>query len=351
MLVSKINLFSANQVSKNYFRNSIPTFGVNLNKKPTADVFQKSENAQQKNNNDSKSFSEFKNWAKDRGYFYGKSMPVLTLIDDSNASKTYLIGGTDNWVLKRYNRAEIIPGSHSKTVVQKVKDVIPEINIGQTIARVEEPINESYSSLYFINKKQSGHPVVLPVESANQYYHYMKEDIQTFKNNIGEIANAPQEAYDKLINNTRVLLSKGYKIDTENPENIIYDTKNKEFHIKNISIQNVFGENIAEWYANHDKPITDYSNIFTAMLGGKYGIKYYQDTHNKDYKNSLKDENLRNNVNRILLKYTSAMKLNGTCFNNTDSLNKILHSGVLDGILLPKDSNSRFDDLQRITIE
>lgn len=353
MQISKINLFSANSIVKSSFNSTIPFFGINGKKSRAVDTFETTEKQKTKLSEDKQSFDEFKKWRKDKGYFrvYNNNLPELTLIYCTDNSSIYSMQGTDRWVLMKLNNAEIIPGSHEKGVVKRVKDVSPAINIGQTIARIEVPVDEANSALYFINKKQNGHSVALPDERARKYDFYLKDDREAFKSNIEEIANAPQEAFNNLVKNTRILLTKNYDMDTENSQNIIYDPVKKEFHIKNAKQNDEFIKNIAQWYTNNKKPNTHYSDIFTALLGGKYGIKHYQDTTNKDYKNVLKDENLANNVFQIALKYTTAMRQNAVKFTQTDSLNKILRSGVLDKAIQPHGASSRFDDLQRLTIE
>ncbi len=351
MQVTKINLFSAHPIMKST-KNLIPSFGIMPRENASVDTFVRTEKPNAKKIDDNQTYDEFKRWAINSGYFTENnptSIPALTLIDNSDKYRTYEMQGTNKWVLKKLKNAEIIPGSHTKTVIQKVKDVIPDINIGQTIARVEIPINESYSSLYFINKRLNGHPVALPNESYKRYDLCKKEDIETFKQNIELISKAPQEAYDTLLRNALILIAKNYKLDTNNPENIIYDPDKKEFHIKNVTGQNVFGENNAEEQDDNDKFIQHYSNIFTALVGGKYGIKYYRDAHNKYYNNVLKDKKLGENLNRITIKYTQAMQANGTCFLETDNLHNLLQSGVLDGIIQPKDINARFYEFKRMT--
>ena len=127
-----------------------------------ADTFEKTKTEPKREQEPIQSYKEFSEWAKKSDFVNRKNI-TSKLVSSTPLSKSYEIDGTDKWVVTKYNNAGVIPASHKKSVVTEIKDVLPNLNIGQTIARVERPLNERYSELLFIQKRQNGHNIGVPI--------------------------------------------------------------------------------------------------------------------------------------------------------------------------------------------
>ncbi len=328
MLVSKVTFSPMAQFSvlknKNY---NLQSFGVQK------DTFEHSQAMTTDKKPENISYNKFISWAKG-SQLLKKGMINPTPIEVTKDTTRYELIGTNEWVLSQSNSMQYIPGSHSKPVVTKVKEVLPDKNLGQTIARIEYPSDIANSKLYFVEKKQTGREINVP---NGKYAPINPETEQKYKDQIKAVASMPQEAFNKLVGDILELNTLGYEFDSDTDNSILISDDSKEFIIRNPKRKD-------------DNNYDVFTNTFITLLGGNFGIRYCRQQDIKDRKHAPKDSELRNNINRITINYSIAMRDNACCFNNNERLTKLLNTGVLDEVLAPPNAMCRYTELVESTV-
>ena len=189
---------------------------------------------------------------------------------------------------------------------------MPETTTGGAIARVEIPYNEYFSQFYFVHSAPKGRRVSLPDSAIN------KENTEIFKQNLSELAKMPQEAYDDLADTIFHLSSHSYGFDSEDSGSILFSEDGKKLIVKNPK------------YSQDEKAPA--SNTLCTLLGGEYAINYFKTQGTKDKQNRPTDNELRDNINTVAIKYIDALGKKGYDFEKTKRLDKLLQTGILDEI-------------------
>ena len=303
MQISKISLPIIKSIRGNTNQQiKTPNFGL------TTDTFIRNS---QRAINDDKSFDEFVKFSQRNGFVKRKSLKG-DLIGRGDEAKVYKIDGTNKWVIKQYNRSELIPARITEPTVSKLHDISPELNIGQAIAEVNTPINSTFAAHHFILKKQEGKPIGIPVELST---NFTAEKTKRYLNSLHTLANAPESTYDKLVKDIKYIDEQGLKIKAGNPSNVLYDEKEKQLNFIDVND-----------YKRDDKP--QQGEVLYTILGGKYGVNYMNNnTEDKDYEKAVSD------VTAIATKFFKAMTNNGLKFENGKYFNRLLHSKTLNAVL------------------
>ena len=228
----------------------------------------------------------------------------------------YSIPNNDNWVIKEYKRANFLPIKNTEPKIIKVEDISPNLNIGQTIAKVEIPRGENYSSVYYILKRQQGESLGVGFEGDNDVDNLT---IPIYLSSLEKVANMPLSSYDKLLKDVRYITDIGYEIDTTNPNNLMFDDKSQSINFVDINDK-------------HNKSISQFGNVLFSLLGGFYYLKFENSNKPTD-EDKLKAKELSI---KIVENFFEAMKNAGYKFDfsyvfvdlfETDKFDSILGTG------------------------
>ncbi|MBQ9245841.1 hypothetical protein IJ182_06200 [bacterium] len=331
MQISKITLPVLTGITKpSVKQNSIPSFGLK------EDTFQRSAEIQR---NGEKSFENFSRWQQRNAY---ASRPQLKgpLLGAGDEAKVYAIDGTDNWVIKQYNRSEMIPLSIERPVLNELTDIAPDINIGQAIAKLDVPLNKHMAAHHFILKKQEGHPIGIPVERANSN---SQSDELAHLRTLRELSKAPQASYDRLIDDITYIDEQGLKIKAGNPSNILFDSKHQQFNFIDVNDakkdeSNQYGEVLYALldgkYAQHFKAVKQQEAVQAMPIFRPYAEYFEADS----------------NSNKIIEKYFASMQTKGKKFTQGKYFNRLLASDSLDKVLGSKTVQGKLESLQKMDL-
>ena len=306
----------------------------NFGKKPATVSFGLSEDRFEKIlqplSEDDKSAEEFIRWSQRNGFV---SRPSVTgrLLGRGEEANIYTIDGTDNWVIKQYKRSEIVPAGITKPVVEPLPDISPKLNIGQAVAKVEIPLNRQFATNYFVLKKQVGFPVGLPVQMAD---NDAKDNQLRHARVLKVLAEAPQETYDKLIQDVAYINKQGLKIKAGNPSNILFDAEKQQFNFIDVNDKKQPNESGNQ-----------FGEVLYSILGGKYGVNY-MDNHYLE----PESDKVRNSTSKIVSKYFDAMKYNGEKFTTGKYFNRLIQSKLLEDNVFGMSFRQKTADLRHMRL-
>ena len=156
-------------------------------------------------------------------------------------------------LIARSQRPENILGEGANSIVYKIPELndyvlkvlhnegMNRVNIGEFPSDVNlgQPVwQDKENSRYLILKKVEGDvhsidnwsktiwdkekytPLPVTKVQANLYYEQ-----------LSDLANMPQAAYNQLVRNVKILDERGYKLDSINPNNLIVDKEKSQIHI------------------------------------------------------------------------------------------------------------------------
>ena len=107
---------------------------------------------------DDKSFDKFKQWSDEVGFLdFAREIISTTgrIIGSGFESKTYSIPHNEQWVIKQSKRAGVINDFTPAPQIIEIKDISPDLNIGQYVATVKIPLNDRFTQQFYILKKQT----------------------------------------------------------------------------------------------------------------------------------------------------------------------------------------------------
>ena len=298
------NINYINKLCKNRAR-----FTGLVNYELDTDIFER-----RNNTSNSKSYKEFKKWAEETD-FLNKCKDIAErdgrILGSGFEGTVYEIPECDNWVIKEYKRNNFFAIALEKPVIEEINDNLPDINVGQCIAKISIPYGKKYSCQYWILKKQKGNSLGLAhLDERNKENWLTKDNLKMHRNSLLLLANAPQSTYNKLIKDIKYITTEGYKIDCDNSNNFLFD---KDEEIINLI-------DIADKYKNNEST-NQYANVLYALLGSEFGLCYkrnYEETEDKKI--------IEIATKTIINKYITAMKNLNVKFEDTKYLRKVLES-------------------------
>ena len=320
----------SNNIINSYLSNTnkSPKFNNTLNK----DVFVKScsfkGNKCDVNNIDEKSFSEFEKWCNNTNFLEQVEEIVERtgrILGSGFEGETYEIPNNDNWVIKKYKRGNFFQIPNEKHKIVEVKDISPELNIGQTIARVEIPHGNRFSYVYYILKKQTGKSCGIPFEFADQITpNFVNEHIKYLQ----AISNCPDSTFEKCIQDTAYITKQGYEIDCCNPYNLMFNTDKQRINFVDIN-DKLKGNN------------TQFGNVLFALLDGHFGINFAESDYSEELQNKSQELS-----DKIIQKFIKAMDKAGTKFTNGTYFDKLVQSSLLDNTLAANSIDEKYKALK-----
>ena len=294
------------------------------------DVFERNISFGKENSDNSKdmSFESFKDWS-DRTAFVTRVKDIADIsgkiLGSGFEGSTFEIPDSDKWVIKKYNRADIIPVSLSEPEIVKVEDISPELNIGQCIARINIPCGKNYSSVYYILKRQTGKSYGVPFSSSDEINEV---NVNIHLKSLKSLSEMPQESFDKCISDIAYITERNYEIDCCNPYNFLIDEDRKSINFVDI-------------IDRYNKESTQFGEVLFALLDGMFAI-------NLEKNPSFTDEKIESALysDKIISKYLKAMKKANVTFNEGKYFNKILSSKLLDRVLNAKSTDEKLQRLK-----
>ena len=301
MRINPISLNSLKPISINTNSSRV------LNTRSSNDIFLKTTSFS--GAKDDKSFEEFKKWA-DETDFLSKAVEIVEKTGDILGSgyegTTYSIPNNERWVIKEYKRSSVIPDPIKKPEIHKIKDISPDLNIGQFVASVKIPVNNRMSHHMYILKKQTGRSYGVP-HAANKIVNdsTAKMHIDSLKT----MAKMPMTTYETLIDDIRYVTKRGYKFDTDNPYNFMVDTKKQRINFVDIADK------------LEDKDTTQYGDVLFALLDSDFAQSFKESDRPKQEKDDARIYSYR-----ICSKFLSAMIRKHATFSYSKNFTKVFVS-------------------------
>lgn len=326
MIISSNFNFSLNTLSKPNVNKY-----VNFNTPLKSDVFTRSVSFKHSDNDDM-SFEEFAKWAEENDFLSKVSDLVEVsgkVLGSGFEGTTFEIPNTDKWVIKEYKRGNFLPISLTEPQIIKIKDFAPELNVGQTISKVEIPHGKNYSSIYYILKKQKGEAHGVSFDESDKINEF---NIKIHLNSLKALNDLPQDSFDKCIENICRIDTLGYEFDCSNPNNFLIDKENKRINFVDINDLNTKNKN-------------PYGDVLFALLGGYFGINFLSSDTDPELKNTAREYSYD-----IINKYFNSMAKYGKKFDDNSYFKSLLDSDILNGVLNCESRDSRLNGLRKINL-
>lgn len=302
-----------NNLSSDVFVRSVPSF------------------KSQDNSNDDLSFESFNDWVLKTNYLHkveeNPENAKGLLLGAGFEGAVYEIPDTDNWVIKEHKRSSIIPLKSEKPTIVKIDDIIPNMNVGQTIATLRIPCGKNYSYAYYIRKRQTGHTLGVDPKDINYVHSY---NINGHLASLKLLAQAPQSTFDKLIADLSKIYDSGYEVDCSNLNNFLFDDKNNSINFVDINDKhknqgNQFGDVLyslldTEFYSSFDE------NIAEEKEAKELSLKY---------------------CDSIVNKFLAAMKNNNSKFVFSPYFERLLSTDLLSTNLSGVTAEERLSNLKK----
>lgn len=303
----------------NYIQNA---FNINKSQKKNSsniinDCFVKTTSFSGKK--DECSFDEFKKWAEETDFCKNASKIISSsgnIIGSGFEGTVYSIPDTDKWVIKTYKRSNLVSYQVDKPEIIEVRDVAPNLNIGQMVASVRVPLNARITEQFYVLKKQKGNPLGV--------HHVLMNNVSAGStkmhlNSLDALAKLPPSSYDKLIKDIAYVTDCGYQFDGETPNNYLLDEDSKTINFVDIG-----------------DPITDkksqYAEVLYALLGANFN-ETFLNSHRTPEEKQLADKL----STTICAKFISAMSQNDVKFSNTLHFKNLINSKSFTNLLETSD--------------
>ena len=264
---------------------------------------------------DEKSYESFLNWANQTNFLSQvREVEERTgeILGYGFEGTTFGIPGTDNWVLKKYNRGNFVAIGNNEAKIIEIKDFSPKLNVGQTIARIEIPAGTKYSYIYYILKRQTGKSLGIPFFAAENISDI---NIKSHLEALRTLATAPQETFDKCIKDIDYVTRQGYEFDCGNPYNFMFDSKKQAINF--VDISDKLKDNN-----------TQYGDVLYALLDGKFAINFNTSDCDIETKEIAKTLSYT-----IINKYVTAMKKANAKFSEGKFFTELLETDMLNNLL------------------
>ena len=275
------------------------------------------------------SFEKFSQWAQQSGY-------LSSVQDNAENAKGQLLGygfegavfeipNCKNWVLKEYHRSRILPIKRDKAGIRQIEDIIPYMNIGQTIASLEIPSGPNYSCVYYIRKRHEGVEIGVKPGSSDSISN---QDVKQYIDSLKLISEAPQAAYDRLIKEINDIYEAGYELDCSNSNNFLYDINEQQINIIDVN----------------DRRKSE-NNQFGDVLSALLNTDFYSNLLVTPEYNSLQAR-IKEYSSKIISKFLNAMKKANLKFNDGYYFNKLLATDLFDTYLKSGSGEERINALK-----
>lgn len=282
-------------------------------------------------NNDDKSFETFIEWAE-KTNFTDKAMEIINetgkVLGDGFEGTTFSIPGNEQWVLKEFKRTNLIQQLLRKPEIKKIKDISPDLNIGQMIASVKIPMNDRYAHHFYVLKKQKGESFGVPFSNKDLI---TDSTVDRHISSLKKAAELPATAYDKLIDDISYINKRGYKIDADNPYNFMLDSKNGSINFVDIADK------------LDDKSFRQYGDVLFALLDGHFATNFNSSDRPE------KEKELANKLStQICSKYLSSMIKKRAKFSYNSNFDNITNTVAFEKVVGERTQEKKLEKLRII---
>jgi hypothetical protein len=160
-------------------------------------------------------------------------------------------------------------GGREAGKIEEVQDDLPELNVGQAVARM------SNAEIYFL-KKQKGIPAGVP---HGKIRCEGKNADPVYEEHLKRAAEMPQSAYDKFAKILVAINARGYIFDPSKANNVLLDTENGEFNLVDI---NKRSKNST--YKN------EVADMVITLMDNSYAWRYKGTAPIEDYRKTILDK-------------------------------------------------------------
>ena len=253
------------------------------------------------------SFEAFSKWAQET-HFTDNALNIIdetgSILGDGFEGTTYSIPGNEQWVIKQFKRGNYLQQSLKGPEIKKIKDISPDLNIGQAIASVKIPMNDRFAHHLYVLKKQTGISYGVALSNSDFYTDATsKKHLESLK----KMSELPISSYEKLLDDITYINKRGYKIDANNPYNFMVDWENQS--VKFVDIADRLD----------DKKTRQYGDVLFALLDGDFG-------YNFKFSKRPEQEKIQASISskRICSKFLSTMIRKHLKFSSTPNLSKVM---------------------------
>ncbi len=273
------------------------------------------------------SYNSFIKWAK-KTNFTDEILNIIYNNDNKIGSgfegSVYEIPGNKQWVLKVYDNCQYTKRLSDNAQITQIQDSVPNLNIGQSIAKIIVPENCEYSKIIYVLKKQKGKTYGIP---HTNYRRISEETIKKYIAFLSELSDYPIESFKRLIQEVSYSNSRGYRFDCLNPNNIMLDRNERKINLVDVKCY------------NSEPETKQFGDILYGILDGSNIL---------NIEKSRADETLKQEVQKyidiIINKFLTAMRECGEKFEETNLLRVLFLTNCFDNFI-DKDSNRRKIDL------
>lgn len=140
-------------------------------------------------------------------------------VGKGNHAEVFHIAGLPQFMLRcpHYNR-------QSSNLIEVLTDRFPSRNFGQEVARIGNCLLVKY---------QPGTPIGISYRTSLQSTHD-SSTIERYKSHLRNIAQFPQESYDRFAANLKYLDNLGYSADLVDPNNVLVDSEKQQLRLVDI---------------------------------------------------------------------------------------------------------------------
>ena len=263
-----------------------------------------------------KSFDAFNKWARETN-FVENVQDIIdrtgTILGAGFEGTTYSIPGNEQWVIKQFNRSKVIPETLKKPEISRIKDISPDLNIGQFVATVKVPMNDRLAHHLYILKKQTGQSYGVPHTSRNEVND---STVKLHLDSLNKLARMPMDTYRKLVDDISYVTQRGYKFDAGNPYNFMIDSAEKRVNFVDIADK------------LDDKSTTQYGDVLYALLDADFAENFKNSTRSDIEKRDAKIYSFL-----ICSKFTAAMQEKKVKFSPSQNFTKVFTSDAFDYLL------------------
>ena len=327
MQIRSLALNSINNISNNLNKNVTYT----NNKQLSQDIFIRNCSFKGDGSADNKSFDSFKNWANEVN-FVSFADEVINktgrILGSGLESKTYAIPCNDDWVIRQYNRSKMINEGVSAPKIVEIKDIAPNLNVGQFVASIQLPVSETVSQQFYVLKRQTGESIGVPYSLRNDVDDNTSNKHLT---TLRQLSRLPQESFDKLIKDIIYVTDQGYKFDCSDPGNFLFDEDTQKINFINVENKLGFEET------------TQFGDVLFALLGGEFAVEF----NKSDRPRNERDE-ARILSQKICSMFMISMIRKNQQFTFSNKFQDVFNSKSFEAILGTSNQDEKIDKLIKL---